>query len=217
MLHEQEHGIAIFDSLIIARQEIIALKLYIRVEVCVMPEWRPSFKYVIYTVKHTPTRIKEFYRDVSIRVIHNIGLLFKEKYGHMPARPDHDELIASMIISVYRTMEEYKSVGKTLTDIVKIKYGDGEIIGFRINKEFIMYFTIMPRGFFRKKGIFMINIYDERLLDDQVSIETIMESDEIILLSEKMLEELSRLTLSNTTKYISRGRFGIGKDRKTII
>ncbi len=74
-----------------------------------MTEWRPSFKYTMYTAKHTPTRIKEFCRDVSIRIIHNIGLLFKEKYGYMPARPDHDELIASMIISVYITMLEYKS------------------------------------------------------------------------------------------------------------
>ena len=182
-----------------------------------MSEWRPSFKYTMYTAKHTPSRIKEFYRDVSIRIIHNIGLLFKEKYGYMPARPDHDELIASMIISVYKTMEEYKSGRKTLIDIVKIKYSGHEIIGFRINKEFIMYFTIMPRGFFRKKGMFMINIYEERMLSDEVSIETIMESDEIIVLAEKMLEELSKLTLSNATKYISRERFGISKDRKTII
>ncbi len=182
-----------------------------------MTEWRPSFKYTMYTAKHTPTRIKEFYRDVSIRIIHNIGLLFKEKYGYMPARPDHDELIASMIISVYKTMLEYKSRQKTLIDIIRIKYSGREIIGFRINSEFIMYFTIIPRGFFRKKGIFMINIYEERLLGDEVSMETVMESNEITELAEKMLEELSKLSLSNTARYISRERSGKSRDRKTVI
>ncbi len=182
-----------------------------------MSDWRPSFKYTMYTAKNTPTRTREFYRDVSIRIIHNIGMLFKEKYGYMPPRPNHDELIVSMIISVYKTMEEYKNRRKTLIDIVKIKYGGHEIIGFRINKEFIMYFTLTPRGFFRKKGMFMVNIYEERMLSDEVSIETIMESDKIIELAEKMLEELSKLTLSNTTKYISDRKTWTSRDRKTII
>ncbi len=171
----------------------------------------------MYTAKHTPIRIKEFYRDVSTRIIHNIGLLFKEKYGYMPARPDHDELRASMIISVYKTMEEYKSRQKTLIDIIRIKYSGREIIGFRINNEFIMHFTIMPRGFFRKKEMFIINIYEERLLGKEVSMETFMKSNEITVLAEKMIEELSKLSLSNTARYVSTERSGKSRDRKTII
>ncbi len=104
-----------------------------------------------------------------------------------------------------------------MIDIIGIKYSGREIIGFRINSEFIMYFTIIPRGFFRKKGMFMINIYEERLLGNEVSMETVMESNEITELAEKMLEELNKLSLSNTARYISGERSGKSRDRKTII
>ncbi|NPA98148.1 MAG: hypothetical protein GXO43_02100 [Crenarchaeota archaeon] len=165
-----------------------------------MVEWSPSFKYTLYVPKHTPSSVKEFYRDVSIRIIRNIGLLFKEKYGYMPARPDHDELVAAMIMAVYKTMEEYKSRKKVLIDIVKVIYGGQEAVGFRVNEEFIMIFKLIPTGFFRRKGMFIISIYDKRLLSNEVRVETMIDSREIIELSEKMLRELHRLTLEGSKK-----------------
>ncbi len=49
-----------------------------------------------------------------------------------------------------------------------------------------MYFTITTR-FFWTKEVFMINIYEKRMLNCEVSMETIMESNKNIELAEKML------------------------------